>query len=111
MIDSPDSHASVGLLQSLDEIDREIVRLAMICRVSILAPGVIERVLHKDAPVCEADNPLAFEKLREMLMLHFGLWDKAAHDLGPAWTSQIEQSVIARLKNLHPDIAARLSGT
>ncbi|MCM2311114.1 MAG: hypothetical protein NDI84_06880 [Steroidobacteraceae bacterium] len=30
---------------------------------------------------------------------------------GPAWTSRIEQSVIARLKALHPDLADRLSGT
>lgn len=111
MTDIPDGSESVGLLKSLDEIDREIIRLAVICRASILAPGVIERVLHKDSSVCEADNPLAFEKLREMLMMHFGLWKKSAQDLGPAQTSQIEQSVIERLRKLHPDLADQLSGT
>jgi hypothetical protein len=111
MTDIPDRFESAGWMQSLDEIDREIARLALLCQASILNPGVIERVLHNDASVCTADNPVAFEKLRAMLMMHFGLWEKAAQDLGPAQTSRIEQSVIERLKHLHPDIAARLSAT
>jgi hypothetical protein len=111
MSESSDPPEITGWAKSLDDIDREIVRLALLCRASILAPGVIERVLQKDASVCETENPVAFEKLRGMLMMHFGLWEKAAEELGPAHTSQIEQAVIARLKSLHPDIAAQLSGT
>lgn len=94
MTDTLDRSASAGLLKSLDEVDREIVRL-----------------LHQDPSICEAGNHLAFEKLRGMLMMHFGLWEKAAQDLGPAWTSRIEQFVIERLANLHPDSVARLSAT
>ena len=111
MTDTPDRFQSAGWMQSLDDIDREIARLAMLCQASILRPGVIERVLQNDSSVCAADNPVAFEKLRGMLMLHFGLWEKAAQDLGSAQTSRIEQSVIERLKNRHPDIASRLSAT
>ena len=111
MTDTPDLFESAGWLESLGEVDREIARLALLCGASILVPGVVERVLHNDASVCATDNPVAFEKLRAMLMMHFGLWEKAAHDLGPAQTSQIEQSVIERLKNLHPDLATRLSAT
>ena len=45
-------------LQNLDEIDLEIARLATLCRVRILDPGVIERVLHQDASVCGSANAL-----------------------------------------------------
>ena len=55
---------------NLDELDREIVRLALLCRVSILDPGVVERVLKKDASVCGNDNAVAFAKLHDMVMLH-----------------------------------------
>jgi hypothetical protein len=111
MGDAPDRYERAEWMQSLDEIDREIVRLALLCGASILAPGIIERVLRRDSSVCATDNPVAFEKLRGMLTMHFGLWEKAAEELGPAQTSQIEQSVIERLKSLHPELAGRLSGT
>ena len=58
---------------NLDELDHEIVRLALLCRVSILDPGVVERVLKKDASVCGTDNAVAFAKLRDMVMLHFAI--------------------------------------
>jgi hypothetical protein len=58
---------------NFDEIDREIARLATLCRVSILEPGVIERVLHKDASVCGTSNEIAFAKLHDMIMLHFAV--------------------------------------
>ena len=93
-------------LQNLDEIDLEIARLATLCRVRILDPGVIERVLHQDASVCGSANALAFKKLRDMIMLHFAIRQKSADAVGQSQTAEIEQYVIARLKEAFPDLSA-----
>jgi len=93
-------------LMNLDEIDREIARLATLCRVRILEPGVIERVLHKDDSVCGSSNAIAFKKLHDMLMLHFAVREKSVDAVGQAQTAAIEQYVIERLKKAFPDQAA-----
>lgn len=94
----------VWWLHNLDEIDREIVRLATLCGVRILDPGVIERVLRKDASVCGTHNALAFAKLHDMLMLHFAVRQKAADAVGHLETAEIEKYVIDRLKKSFPDL-------
>ena len=90
--------------ENLDELDREIARLALVCQVRILDPGIILRVLQKDASVCGTDNPLAFAKLRELLMLHLALRDKSVEALGQAKTIAIEDYVIERLRKAFPDL-------
>jgi hypothetical protein len=92
--------------KNLDELDREVARLALACRVRILESGVIERVLHKDASVCGTDNPVAFAKLHDMLMLHFAIWRKSADAIGPSKTAQIEAHIIERLKKPFADLVA-----
>jgi hypothetical protein len=89
---------------NLDEVDHEIARLATLCRVRILDPGVIERVLHKDASVCGSFNALGFKKLHGMLMLHFAIRQKSADVIGQAQTAEIERYVIERLKKAFPDL-------
>ena len=84
--------------KNLDELDHEVARLALLCRVKILEPGVVERVLHKDASVCGTENPVAFTKLHDMLMMHFAIHKKSVEALGTAQTAQIEALVIERLK-------------
>ena len=71
-----------GWTRTLEELDRELGRLALLCKVPILEPGVIDRVLHGDRLVCGADNPIAFAKLRELLMMHFAVHKKWAAELG-----------------------------
>lgn len=90
--------------KNLDELDREIARLALVCRVRILDPGVIARVLHNDASVCGTDNPLAFAKLRNLLMMHFAIREKSADALGQVQTAAIEEHIIERLKKSFPDL-------
>ena len=97
---------AVWWAQNLDEIDQEIARLATLCRVKVLEAGVIERVLHKDASVCGSENPIAFKKLRDMLMLHFAIRQKSVDAVGQAQTAEIEDYVIKRLKKTFPDLAA-----
>jgi len=65
-----------------EEIDREVARLALLCRMSILDLGVIDRVLQEDMSVCGADNKIAFRKLRQLLMLHSAVRGKSADELG-----------------------------
>lgn len=90
--------------KNLDELDREVARLALLCQVKILEPGAIERVLQKDPSVCGTANPVAFAKLREMLMLHFAIWSKSADAIGPARTAQVEAQIIERLKKPFADL-------
>lgn len=95
---------AVWWAHNLEEIDREIARLATLCRVRVLDPGVIERVLHKDASVCGSSNAIAFKKLRDMLMLHFAIRQKSADAVGQAQTAEIEQYVIESLKKSFPEL-------
>ena len=81
-----------------DEIDREIAQLASVCKVPILDPGVIERVLKKDTLVCGTQNPRAFEKLRSLLMMHYSARDKALVALGEEETLRIVGEIVARLR-------------
>lgn len=91
---------------NLDELDREIVRLALLCRVSILDPGVVERVLKKDASVCGNDNAVAFDKLHDMVMLHLAIREKSAASVGQASTAAIEKQIIDRLRKSFPELGA-----
>ena len=94
---------------SLDDIDTEIARLALLCQVRILDPGVVERVVHNDASVCGTNNPVAFAKLRGMLAFHFGLRASMAGAHGQAPASCIEQQVIDRLRVRFPALAGEWS--
>jgi hypothetical protein len=80
------------------EIDKEIARLALMCQVPLLDPGVIERVLHNDSLVCGTQNKRAFEKLRQLLMMHYSVRDRALETLGPEETNQIMRDIVARLR-------------
>jgi len=84
--------------KNLDEVDREVARLAKLCSVRILDPGVIERVLQNDASVCSTKNPAAFEKLRSMLMMHYSVRGKAVRALGQETTSSLVAAIVERLK-------------
>jgi hypothetical protein len=90
-----------------DEIDREIAQLASVCKISILDPGVIERVLKKDTLVCGTQNPRAFDKLRSLLMMHYSVRDKAVVALGEQETMLIMNEIVERLRSRYGD---RLGG-
>lgn len=91
--------------RNLADLDHEIARLAVLCRVKILDRGVIERVLQNDTSVCGTHNPVAFAKLHNMLMLHFAIRQKGADALGQAQMAAIETYIIERLKKAFPDLA------
>jgi len=97
--------STARLIDSLEDIDTEIARLALLCQVRILDPGVVERVVRNDASVCGTSNPVAFEKLRGLLALHFGVRDSMADAHGQALASRVEQQVIDRLRARFPTLA------
>ena len=104
MTEPQDPFAVAWWEAKLDDLDREIVRLAQICQVRILDPGVIERVVRKDAAVCGTANSVAFEKLHEMLMMHLAVRQKSADALGQAQTAAIEADIVERLRKSFPDL-------
>ena len=91
-------------LSNLENIDRELARLAMLCRVRILDPGIIARILHGDESVCGAANSVGFRKLRNLLKLHLIVRDKSAEELGQPRTAAIEQLIVERLRQSFPDL-------
>lgn len=90
--------------KNLDELDREIARLAMLCQVKILDPGIIERVLHNDASVCGTANPAGFAKLHSLLIMHFLIRERSVEELGQVQTTAIERDVIERLTKAYRDV-------
>jgi HEAT repeat protein len=84
--------------KNLDDVDREIARLATICNVRILDDGVIERVLNNDASVCAAANPIAFGKLRDALMMHYHIRQKAVSALGETGTRSVIADIVENLR-------------
>lgn len=104
MTEQPDHLQIAWWAKNIDELDREIGRLSLLCQVRILDPGVIERVLKKDAAVCGTSNPVAFAKLHNMLMLYFAIRDKSVDAVGQLQTAAIEAEVIERLRKSFPDV-------
>ena len=104
MSDSPKDPVYRALwAEDLEEVDREIARLAVLCQVKVLDPGVIGRVLKNDASVCGTSNPVAFRKLRDLCMLHLAIREKAVESFGQAQTVAIEDYIIERLKKAFPE--------
>jgi hypothetical protein len=104
MTTQPDHLQIAWWAKNLDELDREIARLALVCRVRILDPGVMERVLRNDASVCGTANPLAFTKLHSMLVMHFAIRNRSVEELGQLQTAAIEHEVLERLKKAYGDL-------
>ena len=84
--------------RKFDDIDREIARLATLCNVRILDPGVFERVLKNDDSVCGSTNKVAFDKMRALLMMHYSVRDSALETLGPEKTRVLVETIVAALR-------------
>jgi hypothetical protein len=88
---------------TLSEVDREVARLASICGVRLLDPGVVERVLGNDASVCGTDNAMAFGKLRNVLMMHYAVRARSAESIGQAGTDVLVTQIVDDLKKKFGD--------
>ncbi len=93
--------------KNIGELDREIARLCLLCQVRILDHGIIERVLKKDASVCGTSNPVAFEKLHNMLMLYLANRQKSVDAVGQLETAQIEAHVVEQLRTRFAELLGK----
>src|SRR5262245_54236750 len=104
--DEPKSNATYSQtrwLEHFNEIDKEIALQASLCKVRLLDPGVIKRVLQKDKSVCGTDNPRAFDKLRSLLMMHYSVRDKAVVAIGEKETLALMGEIVERLRTRYGD--------
>lgn len=92
------SYSQERWARQFDEITGEIAKYSSICRVNLLEPGIIQRVLNDDATVCGAHNEAAFKKMRGLLMMHYSVREKAVAALGPQETLKIVDEIVARLR-------------
>jgi hypothetical protein len=86
-----------------EEIDKEIVTLALMCELPLATPGALERVLHGDISVCGKEKPAAFGKLRGLLMLHYSDQARAIEALGPEQALALVGQVVDRLRERFGD--------
>jgi hypothetical protein len=92
----------------IDAVLEEIARDASICGIKLLDPGVIERVVHNDDSVCGQKNPIAFRKLRELLMLGFFTQERAFDKLGAV---EADALITAVREHLKERFGGKLGGT
>lgn len=89
--------------KNLEDVDREVARLALLCKVRLLDPGVIERVVKNDASVCGTANKPAFDKLRTALMMHYHVRDRAVGAMGEAATAEVIADIVANIRTRFGD--------
>ncbi len=100
---------SVWWAKNLDDVDRELARAALSCRVRLLDPGVIERVLNNDESVCASRNPAGFKKMRDLLMMHYNIRERAVSAIGETKTAMLITDIVAKLRTKFGDHLGRSS--
>ena len=80
---------SVWHERQLGTVDTEIARLAAICDIRMLDPGVIERVISGDESVCGRSSEKAFKQLRSLVGLHYSLTAESIESIGPEESRKI----------------------
>jgi len=104
-------HQQSRWYKHMAEIDREIALHAVNCKVPILDPGVIERVLQNDSSICGTQNPASFAKLRSLLMMHYSVRDRAVVAMGQAETVAMVGEIVERLRAQIGDKLGRPQGS
>ena len=82
----------------LGPVDNEIARLAHICNIKILDPGVVERVIAGDVSLCSKANDRAFQKIRRLVAMHYALTNDSIQALGPKESGRILDEIRERLR-------------
>ena len=90
-------------LSNLEGIDRELARLAMLCRMGILDLGIIDRILQVRERL-RAANSAGLRKLRNLLMLRLTACDKSVDEPWQLRTAAIEQFIVERFRGTLPEL-------
>ena len=92
----------------LKELDLAIVRLAIICKIRLLDPGVAERVLANDTSLCDIQHcNNAFRTLRGLLLMHYNELNAINAETDPQTMRVVAQNVRDALKGV---IGGQLGG-
>ena len=83
--------------KQLSTVDNEIARLAAICDIRMLDPGVIERVINGDESVCGRSSEKAFKQLRSLVGLHYSLTADSIQAIGPEESRKILDQIRERI--------------
>lgn len=97
MTESQDGPADMRWAHRLEQLDREIARMALLC--------VLERVLRNDPSVCETPKPHCVCKVARPAHGAPRALKQSAETLDEAQKAQIEAHIIERLRKLFPAIA------
>ena len=68
--------------QQLGNLATEMSRLSTVCDISMLDPGILERILRNDDSVCGRKNPPVFRMLRLHLIVFYHIEEQASRRLG-----------------------------
>ncbi len=85
--------------KQLGSVDDEVARMAYICGIPLLDPGIVERVVAGDETVCSKPNAEAFRKLRGLVGMHYTLTNDSLQSLGPEETGRILDAIRERLRD------------
>ena len=79
--------------RQIDDVARELSKLAIICDIELGKPGLAERILKNDESVCGRKNSKVFQRIRQHLTALFSLEKGAIDRIGPEDTKQILDQV------------------
>jgi hypothetical protein len=91
--------------RQMDEMMAAIRHEAAICHVNLLAPGVLDAIVKNNDSVCAIENPRAFKKLRDLLMMSFIVQEKSIERLGPMASQALVEAIREQLQQ-HPGFHA-----
>lgn len=93
---SPD--ATSWFVQKFEDIDLELSKYVAVCDLDLLDGDVVDRVLRGDRTVCCNLSGDAFEKMRQLLIMHFLVRHEAVEAIGEGPTRGLLHDVIGRLR-------------
>ena len=99
-------------LDATERIDAEVSRLAVLCGIALLRPGVVEAILGNDASICLVRHGRAWSRLRELLVWHYDVPGVTIEVDGgqPSGEPSRQQAERVRVR-IQPRYLARPTGT
>jgi hypothetical protein len=90
--------ATTWFVQKFEDIDLELSKYVTVGELDLLDGAVVDRVLRGDRTVCGNLGPAAFEKMRQLLIMHFLVRHQAVEAIGEGSTRRLLHDVIGRLR-------------
>jgi hypothetical protein len=91
--------ATSWFVQKFEDIDLELSKYVAVCDLHLLDGDVADRVLRGDRTVCSNLSSDAFEKMRQLLIMHFLVRHEAVEAIGEGQTRGLLHDVIGRLRD------------